>query len=371
VDAIATRILLPGVIFLPGQDAFDGRGDCIEPGLFIAGEENWFALAAVQRMIEADPPHCFTLFGPTGTGKTHLLKLLCRLWKEIWPGSSILFWNAADFGQGFAEAIASRKLRQFRRKWEAADFLVLDDLQFLPEYPAAQEEFVAVLRMAERGKLRVAVGSRLPPWYDDGFDRRIGAILQGGLSAPLRYPGEDARRVLLRMAFREKSIAITDAALQVFVEEVTGSPRQILGVAMKLRQAVGHGMVDYPIARAFLREYRPRPTATIDRVAKATARYYGIRLKDLRGPGRTRSEVFARNVAMYVAQQLTGASLQQIGQYFGGRDHTTVGYGCRKIETLVRSDPTLRKAIMMIEEQVIPGETTTFSRSAADPVVGS
>jgi len=364
VDAIATRILLPGVIFLPGQDAFDRPDDRIEPGSFIAGEENWVALAAVQRMIEADPPHCFTLFGPTGTGKTYLLELLCRLWKEIWPGSTVVFWTAAEFGQAFAEAMASRKPRQFRRQWETAQFLILDDLQFLAEYPAGQEEFVAVLRAAERGKLCVAVGSRLPPSYVDGLDPRIGAILQGGLSAPLHYPGEEARRALLRMAFREKALAVTEAALQVFVEEITGSPRQILGFAMKLRQAIGRGVVDYPAARAFLREHGPRPTTTIDRVAKATARYFGIRLKDLRGPGRSRSEVFARNVAMYLAQQLTGASLQQIGQYFGGRDHTTVGYGCRKMETLAQSDPAIRKAIMMIEQQVVPGETTTFSDPA-------
>lgn len=347
VDTGAAQILLPGVVFLPGH-GLDRSNDRSEPGLFIAGEENWVALAAVQRMIEPNPPGCFTLFGATGTGKSHLLGLLCRLWKEISPHCSILSSTAAEFGQTFAEALVSRRVRQFRHRWEQADFIVLDDLQFLGEYPAAQDEFVAILRAAERGALCVAVACRIPPWHCEDLDPRVGAILQGGLTARLQPPGEDARRAILQMAFRQKGITVTDAALQLFAEELTGSPRQLLGFALKLRQAAGRGPVDYPAARAFLRQCSPRPTTSIDRIAKVTARYFGIRLKDLRGPGRSRAEVLARNVAMYLAQRLTGASLQQIGQYFGGRDHTTVGYGCRKIEALSQSDPAMQQAIFLI-----------------------
>ncbi len=364
VDTGAAQILVPGVVFLPGL-GLDRSAGRVEPGSFIAGEENWVALAAVQRMIEPHPPSCFTLFGPTGTGKTHLLGLLCGLWKEIWPHCSVVSSTAAEFGQAFAEALVSRKARQFRRHWEEADFIVIDDLQFLGDYPAAQEEFVALLRAAERGTLCVAVACRIPPWHCENLNPRIGSILQGGLTARLQPPGEDARRAILQMAFRQKGVTVTAAPLQLFAEELAGSPRQLLGFALKLRQAAGRGPVDYPAARAFLRRYSPRPATSIDRVAKATARYFGIRLKDLRGPGRSRAEVLARNVAMYLAQRLTGASLQQIGHYFGGRDHTTVGHGCRKIEALSRSDPSMQQAIFMIEERLIPGEPQTIC-SAAD-----
>jgi len=368
VDAIAARIFLPEVIFLPGESNPDRLDDSLGTGCFVAGEENWLALAAIQRMVEPHPPGCLTLFGPPGSGKTHLLGVLCRLWKEIWPGCSVIYLPASEYRQAFVEAITSRHILTSRRRWQDADLVVLDDLQFLAGYPAAQEELVALLHAAERGKPHVAVACRIPPWYMDDLNPQIGDILQGGLSAPLQLPGEEARRFLLRRAFRRQSLIVTDAALQLFVEEVTGSPREILGFAMKLHQAVGRGPVDYSLARAFLRRNAPRPTTTIDRVAKATARYFSIRLKELRGPGRTRSEVLARNVAMYLAQRLTGASLQQIGKYFGGRDHTTVGHSCRKIELICQSDPAIQKALVMITDRVVPGHTHTFSQPSHDAV---
>lgn len=368
MDTIAARIFLPDVVFLPGEGNPDRLDDSPGIGSFVAGEENWVALAAIQRMVEPNPPGCLTLSGPPGSGKTHLLGLLCRLWKEIWPGCSVVYSPASEYGQNFVEAIASRHSLMSRQRWENADLVVLDDLQFLAGYPAAQEELVALLRAAERGKLHVAVASRIPPWYIDDLNPQIGDILQGGLSAPLQLPGEDARRFLLRRAFRRQLVAVSDAALELFVEKVTGSPREILGFAMKLHQAVGRGPVDYSLARAFLRQNAPRPTTTVDRVAKVTARYFGIRLKDLRGPGRTRSEVLARNVAMYLAQRLTGASLQQIGKYFGGRDHTTVGHSCRKIELIAQSDPAIQKALLMITDHVVPGQTHTFSQTGQNSI---
>ncbi|MGQ9504218.1 MAG: DnaA/Hda family protein [Thermogutta sp.] len=363
MDAVAARIFLPEVVFLPGERDSDRLVDSIANGYFVAGAENWLALAAIQRMIESNPPGCLTLFGPPGSGKTHLLGILCRLWKEIWLGSSVVFSTATEFRKAFSEAIGSRNILSSRRQWENADLVVLDDLHFLAGYPAAQEEFTILLRAAERGKLHVAVACRIPPWYTEGLDPEIGAILQGGLSAPLQLPGEDARRALLRATFRQRSLAVTDAALQLFAEEVTGSPREIMGAVIKLHQAVGTGPVDYSVARAFLRRYAPHPTTTIDRVAKVTARYFGIRLKDLRGPARSRSEVLARNVAMYLSQVLTGASLEQIGNYFGGRDHSTVSHGCRRVEAFAHSDPIIQKALVIITDRVIPGQTNTFSAS--------
>ena len=340
---------------LPGVTYLDGEGGTPPPahsGDFFVAQENWLAVAAVERFLEANPPGTLALFGPPGTGKTHLLDLLEREFQRRYPEALILRQNAAEFGHAVAEALAKRRHRAFRKRWHTADLVILDDLQFLAEYPAGQEECVVMLQAAERGSPLVAVASRVRPWHIIGLDRRIGEILVGGLTAPLALPGVSVRKAFFRAAFGRHGFLLTEAATDLLARELPLSPRQILGLAQEAAHSLAERHVDYAVAQSLVRKHNRKALVSMEQIARATARYFHIPLKRLRGPGREREEVLARDVAMYLSQKLARRTLKEIGRYFGGRDHTTVGHGCRKIEELAATDLTVREALLMIEEML-------------------
>lgn len=348
--AFAELKLLQSDVFYVDEQAGPLRD--LPQGVFFFGRENWFPIAAVERFLADAGCPMLALFGPPGTGKTHLLDLLEKRLTARHPQATILRWNAAEFGQEFASALAHGQYGEFRRRWRRADYVILDDLQFLAQYPAAQTEFAALLQAASRGRPLVAVASRIRPWHIPELDPRIGQILEGGLTAPLFLPDLPVRRVLLRQAFAERGLALTEPAADHLARELPVSAREIAGLAQQARQQFGHGVVDYPLAVELLRRSGRQPGVKMELIARATARYFRIPLKRLRGPGRHRNEVLARDIAMYLAQRLGKKTLHEIGRYFGGRDHTTVSHGCRKIEALVGKDFAVQEALLIIPELI-------------------
>lgn len=349
MPSLDVQFCLPGVTYLDGDG---GSLPLAHPGQFFVAQENWLAVAAVERFLDPDAPGTLALFGPPGTGKTRLLDLLEREYHRRNPQAVILRQNAAEFGHAVAEALANRRHRAFRKTWQAAELVILDDLQFLAEYPAGQEECVVMLQAAEHGSPRVAVASRVRPWHITDLDHRIGEILTGGLTAPLALPGVSVRKALFQAAFGQYGFLLTDAAADLLAQELALSPRQILGLAQEAAHNLGERHVDYELAQSLVRMHNKRALVTMEQVARATARYFHIPLKRLRGPGREREEVLARDVAMYLSHKLAKRTLKEIGRYFGGRDHTTVGHGCRKIEELIATDLTVREALLIIEEML-------------------
>ncbi|WP_347244302.1 helix-turn-helix domain-containing protein [Thermogutta sp.] len=347
MPSLELQFNLPGVTYLDGEG---GTPPPDYPGQFFVAQENWLAVAAVERFLEPDPPGTLALFGPPGTGKTHLLDILEREFQRRNPEAVTLRQNAAEFGQAVAEALANRRHRAFRKTWQAASLVILDDLQFLVEYPAGQEECVVMLQAAERGSPRVAVASRVRPWHITDLDDRVGEILVGGLTAPLALPGVSVRKALFQGAFRRHGFLLTDAAADLLARELPLSPRQILGFAQEAAHNLGERHVDYALAQSLVRTHNKRALVSMEQIARATARYFHIPLKRLRGPGREREEVLARDIAMYLSQKLAKRTLKEIGRYFGGRDHTTVGHGCRKVEELATTDMAVREALLVIEE---------------------
>lgn len=348
--ALADLKLLQGDVFYVDEEA--GLLRDLPRGVFFFGRENWFPIAALERFLADPASPLLAFFGPPGTGKTHLLDLLEKRFGVRYPRASVLRWNAAEFGQEFAAALDQGKYGQFRRRWRRADLLILDDLQFLSQYPAAQTELVAVLQAAWRGHPRVALASRIRPWHIPDLDPRIGQILEGGLTAPLFLPEFPVRRALLIVAFAERALSLTQAAAEYLARELPVSAREITGLAQQARHQFEHTVVDYPLAVEILRKSGRQPGVKMELIARATARYFRIPLTRLRGPGRHRNEVLARNIAMYLSQRLGKKTLNEIGRYFGGRDHTTVSHGCRKIEALAGRDFAIQEALLIIQELV-------------------
>jgi chromosomal replication initiator protein len=243
---------------------------------------------------------------------------------------------------------------------------VLEDVGQLVTRGAAQAELVQTLdALADCGAV-VVVTSRVAPSELAGLTPRLRSRLAAGLALGLAPPGAEARAAIVEQlaGLRDLTVSKTAArlladALAVGVPELTGALAQLEQraalISMPGRASNSNRCIDDSLVRHYLAERETPCKASLQGITARTARYFSLRVADLQSPSRRRAVVVPRNVAMYLARQLTGKSLKQIGDYFGGRDHTTVLHGCRKTEDLIQSDPSTRHAVVELRQGLAMG----------------
>ena len=328
---------------------------------FIAGEEN----RMVSYLCQADFPvfrlgNPILLLGPHGVGKTsialHLAAQHGVAEPEVDGPASTLYLPAVDFARQFAEAVETDDIRQFRSQMDEAPILIIDDLQLISHKPAAQDE------LASRLDARVAAGratlitSRRLPSEVRGIRPMLASRVLPGLTVPVRVPAEDARRILLR-----------EFALQ---QDVEVSPRVLDSLSARLEQEVSTRSLEAAVKQIALwcrANQRPAAAEAIQsalevlgrdeevsmaEITRAVSRIFRQKTSDLRSGSRKQQIVRSRSLAMYLARRLTTKSMHQIGDYFGGRDHTTVLHAVRKTETLIEQDADLRRAADEVTEKL-------------------
>ncbi len=348
------EIVLPGVCLVDNDR--EGKVAWMPQGgrsPFVTDEENLPVLAAMQHMLEMPRagPYSLVLYGPTGSGKTHLLRLLWDVLRAVFPRRTVLASTAADFVRGLTTAIDQGRTEAFRRAWRAADWLLLDDIHHLQDYPAAEMELVSIFRWVERGMIRLAVTCAKAPQRLKGLSEALRSRLSGGYALPVQYPSPKARQCLLRMALAHHGLQATPAATECLLEECRGPASQILGLAASAAFFAGQGTIDLSGAKRLVKQIeRPAPP-TPGQILRATAQYFRLPVAELKGPSRSRRTVQARETAIYLLAVLSNKSLRQIGKILGNRDHTTISYALRKAETALENDPSLRLAVGEITEK--------------------
>lgn len=338
---------------------------------FIAGPENRLAAATVQwlvgqwliakRLCESDAdqtnPSPIVFHGPSGTGKSLLVRGLVDCWKRDRAGEKAVVLSAAEFAQQFAESIDKRNVSAWRSNIRTADLLVLEDLLHLASKTAAQVELLHTLDdLADREAL-VVVTSRLAPAELTSFLPGLQSRLQAGLCVPVAVPELEARRAILSAWFTARQISLSDGSLRLLARSLVLPAPELSGVLnnMQLAARTAGRALDDPFVQSYLRQYCAGRHPPLKTIATHTARHFALRVTELRSASRRRGVVLARDVAMYLSRQLTRKSLKQIGEYFGGRDHTTVLHGCRKTESLMRSDPTTLEAVTSLRQALASG----------------
>jgi len=348
------EIVLPGVHVVesgPAGEAFSIPRDAPLP--FVTAEENLPVLAAVQHMLELPRagPFSLVLYGPTGSGKTHLLRLMWEILRAVFPRDQVLAATATDFVRSLTAAIDQGRTRAFRAAWKGAQWLLLDDIHHLQDYPAAEMELLNVFRRVEQGLMRLAVTSTRHPNRLQGLSAGLRSRLSGGYALPVEYPSAPARAGLLRLALGKRGLKATPAALEHLVEECPGPAGHVLGLAVNAAFLAGEGTIDLEAAKRLLKKMeRPAPP-TPGQVLRAVSRHFRIPVAELKGPSRSRTIVRARETAIYLIATLSRKSLRQIAKVFGGRDHTTISYAFRKAQTALNNDPCLRLAVAEIAEK--------------------
>jgi chromosomal replication initiator protein len=264
--------------------------------------------------------------------------------------------TVVDFARELAEAIESQGIEEFRAKYRRADFVVFEDLgelgQKRSEKLSAQEELIFTLDALVRRESRVIVTCSKSPAELNEILPALQSRLIAGLTVPIVPPEAESRFEILERAARERQLHLPKLAAQALAEGFHGTVPELLGVLTQLEVPARRDgkTIDLRTVRHFLEGKKREGSPEISQIAATVAKHFGIKLSELRSPSRQRAVVNARSVAIHVARKITHASLDQIGRYFGGRDHTTMMHSCRKIEELLHDDPAFRKEIEQLEK---------------------
>jgi chromosomal replication initiator protein len=330
---------------------------------FVAGPENRLVEAVIHAVLEGQP-HDYNpifLYGPSGTGKSHLAQGLAAAWKARHRRAHVHCTTAVDFARELAEAIESQGVEEFRVKYRQAALAVFEDLgelgQKRSEKLSAQEELIFTLDALVRRESWVIVTCSKSPAELHDILPALQSRLLAGLTVPIAPPEVETRLTILERVARERRIPLPKSAAQTLAEGFYGTVPELLGALTQLEVPARRDgkALDLRTIRHFLDEKKRAGVPEIPQIVATVAKHFGLKLSELRSPSRRRAVVNARAAAIHLARKITRASLEQIGRYFGGRDHTTMMYSCRKMEDSLRDDPAFRQEIEQLEKMIHKG----------------
>lgn len=359
-----TKIPLPGRPLVCDADSARGRCRLQE---FFAGSENRLVEAAVHAVFDDEPDGYSPLvfYGPTAVGKSHLARGLAAEWRSLNRSFRVEYTTAANFAEEFDEAIETRAVDEFRERYRTLSMFVCEDVELLAGATstgiAVQDEFIHTLDALLSSDSRVVVTACSAPHRLSVLLPGLRSRLTAGLAVPLRMPGLGVRLAMLRHLAAVCSINMTEAALRLLADGLSTTVPELFDALVQLdesAQPTTRG-IDVESVRCYLASRNGLQAPALDELAAEAAQYFSLKLSDLRSPSRRRKVVTARNVAVYAARHLTDASFQQIGRYFGGRDHTTIMHGYYKLKAMLEVDPAVRSAVEQLQRKWSTNEKDT------------
>jgi len=318
---------------------------------FVTGPCNRLAHAACVAVGESPGRAYNPLFihGSVGLGKTHLLQATCHRVREVSPEVQILYLSCESFTNHFIEAVERGAMHTFRYRYRHVDVLVIDDIQFLAARERSQEEFFHTFNTLYQLQKQIILSADCPPTEIPSVEDRLVSRFNWGLVARIDAPCFDTRIAIIRKKAKTTGLALPDEVVHFVASCITSNARELEGALLNIHAlAAQHdGQVELDLARQALGEEPliQRNTVSIPAILEAVTKHYGVHLADLQSRKRSKSIAFPRQVCMYLARTLTKHSLEEIGGYFGGRDHSTVLHAARSITRLRDEDPQFRNAL--------------------------
>ncbi|TCI02732.1 chromosomal replication initiator protein DnaA [Corallincola luteus] len=307
---------------------------------FVEGKSNQLARAAARQV--ADNPggsyNPLFLYGGTGLGKTHLLHAVGNGIVERKPDAKIVYMHSERFVQDMVKALQNNAIEEFKRYYRSVDALLIDDIQFFAHKDRSQEEFFHTFNALLEGNHQIILTSDRYPKEIDGVEDRLKSRFGWGLTVAIDPPELETRVAILMRKAQENAIHLPDEVAFFIAKRLRSNVRELEGALNRV--IANANFTGRPITIDFVREALRDLLAlqekliTIDNIQKTVAEYYKIKVADLLSKRRSRSVARPRQIAMALAKELTNHSLPEIGDAFGGRDHTTVLHACRKIVQL-------------------------------------
>jgi chromosomal replication initiator protein len=318
---------------------------------FVVGNSNQFAQAACQAVADL-PSRAYNplfIYGGVGLGKTHLLHAVGHQVAKAFPHLHVLYLSSERFTNELINAIRYDRTAEFRAKYRNIDLLLIDDVQFISGKERTQEEFFHTFNDLYEARKQIVLSSDAAPKEIPELEERLRSRFEWGLIADIQPPDFETRVAILKKKAEVERVRLPDDVAYLIASRIKANIREIEGSLTRMIAfcALSGRDMTVELAQEVLSDLwgEDERIITIDHIHRKVAEFFGIKLSDLRAKNRTKAIAFPRQVAMYVARQLTHASLSEIGRSFGGKDHTTVLHGVEKIHLMLQEDPKFKKTI--------------------------
>jgi chromosomal replication initiator protein len=326
---------------------------------FVVGPNNEIAHAASFAVAQS-PARTYNplfIYGGVGLGKTHLMQATGQYVLAKKKATKVIYVSSELFINEFIDAIQHSNLVKFRKRYRQSDVLLIDDIQFLGGKERSQEEFFHTFNTLFDGHKQIVLSSDRPPSEIANLEKRLVSRFEWGLTAELQPPDIETRMAILRMKARTLQIKLPDEIFEFLAIRIRTNVRRLEGALMRVAsfaslsgKELTQEVVEH-LLKDILQE-EARHSVTIEQIQRRVAEHFDVRLADMTSKRRPSSIAFPRQVAMYLARELTKASLNEIGDAFGGRDHGTVLHACKLVKRRMGEQDSLRQTISFIDSSL-------------------
>ena len=326
---------------------------------FVVGPNNEIAHAASLAVAQS-PARTYNplfIYGGVGLGKTHLMQAIGQyVWAKK-KTTKVMYLSSELFINEFIDAIQHNNLVKFRKRYRQADLLLIDDIQFLGGKERSQEEFFHTFNTLFDGHKQIVLSSDRPASEIANLEHRLVSRFEWGLTAELQPPDVETRMAILRKKARTLQIKLEDKVFEFLANRIRTNVRRLEGALMRVAsfaslsgKELNQEVIEH-LLKDILQE-EARNLVTIEQIQRRVAEHFDVRLADMTSKRRPANIAFPRQVAMYLARELTKASLNEIGEAFGGRDHGTVLHACKLVKKRMHEQDSVRQTISFIDSSL-------------------
>jgi len=327
---------------------------------FIKGEGNQLARAAAGAISDNPGGTSFNplfLYGGVGLGKTHLIQAIGNQIVKNFPDKKIIYLSSDIFTVEFVESIQTNKVNEFSNFYRSMDVLIIDDIQFLIGKEKTQDLFFHIFNTLHQSRKQIILSSDKPPKDLKGLDERLISRFQWGLTADIQPPELETRIAILKRKAETYGMMVSNEILEYIATNITSNIRELEGCLIKLLASVSLSSkeITFELAKKTVKEIatdRKTGTLTIETITKVVCEHLGVAENKIRDKTRKKEIVLARQIAMFLAKELTLSSLKTIGLHFGGRDHSTVIHACNSIEEKQNKDASFQNIVDDIRNKI-------------------
>ena len=318
---------------------------------FVVGPSNRFCYAASLAVAES-PAKAYNplfIYGPVGLGKTHLMQAISHQIKVNHPNIHSCYISSERFTNELIEAIRHRSTTQFRQKYRNIDVLLIDDIQFIAGKEATQEEFFHTFNTLHNNRKQIIISSDRPPKEIVNLEERLRSRFAWGLITDVQPPDFETRVAILRKKIEREPVNVPDDVIDFIAEQIKTNIRELEGALIRViaYSLLEEKLISLEMTKVILKDMVKNTVKmiSVEMIQNRVAEFFNISLGDLKAKRRSKNIILPRQVAMYLSRHLTELSLPEIGNVFGGKDHTTVLHSCKKIEKEIKNNQELKNSV--------------------------
>lgn len=326
---------------------------------FVAGSSNQFAFAAAMAVANnpATTYNPLFIYGGVGLGKTHLINAIGNAILKKSTTTRVCYYTSEKFTNELINSIRYNRMEEFHRKFRSMDVLLIDDIQFIAGKERTQEEFFHTFNTLYESHKQIVVTSDKFPKEIPGLEERLRSRFEWGLIADIQAPDVETKQAILKMKAEQNKIYVPEDVIVFLANASCSNVRELEGYLVRLGAyaSLTSTPLNLDTARKVLKDIlveRGRELS-IDEIIKKVGAHFNVKVNDLKSPKRLKAVVLPRQIAMYLARQLTSASYPEIGERFGGKDHSTIIHAIRKVEKLLEENYQLRQTVEHLKQALL------------------